>query len=211
MARYSSIAVGRAKGSAGDITFSSAFGIKYFKQKPLQVANPNTAGQQAQRTKIRFLVSLFRLMGDYSNRAFKEVAVGMSAYNAFFSRNIKEAVTAVGATPTFHPDKFVASSGTLTGFQNPVWDNPSGRTIDLSYDDNTGSGNAAASDKVVIAWTNATATEGGYIQALETRQDGAATVIIPGSTAISALHFYAFFVQQVGNKASDSLYTTGIS
>ena len=81
--------LGGFSGSVGNIVGSSWKGIATMKAKPLSVANPQTAGQTAQRTKFagivalasQFLVSIVKPLWD-------RFAQGESGYNAFVKENI---------------------------------------------------------------------------------------------------------------------------
>lgn len=90
MALYNSLAVGNAKGSAGNITFSSAFGIRYFKGKAVSVANPRTPEQTKQRLALALVTSTWQKIQNFGQVAYKERAVKMSAYNQFAKQNLSQ-------------------------------------------------------------------------------------------------------------------------
>ncbi len=128
MGKYSSIAIGKASGSAGGLTFGSWKGQKVFKQKAETVANPRTAAQTAQRSRMAFIVSLYQLMATFIKSTYKASAKGMSEFNAFTSTNLKNgAITPINGVPTLVKENLQVSAGTL----RPV-------SIDSAvYDDNT--------------------------------------------------------------------------
>lgn len=114
MAKPQNTLIGKTSGSVGGTTFSSWKGINVLKAKAEQVANPNTPGQQEQRTKLRKAVSVFRSAHDSIDVGMMQQAVKMSGYNAFVSANLKNgAFLGSTAMPIDDLSKLVISKGTL--------------------------------------------------------------------------------------------------
>lgn len=89
MARYSSIALGKARGSAGNVRFSVWKGIAVAAQKPETVANPRSPKQLSARSRISALVTTFRQIPDFIDAMYGYLAVQKSAYNAWLSSQNK--------------------------------------------------------------------------------------------------------------------------
>ena len=88
MAIVKSLGLGKARGSAGEFTYSTIQGRTIARTKPAHVHNPNTAGQQAQRTKMREVVVAWRDAGQRFEKLWTARKKYHSAYNSFVSANI---------------------------------------------------------------------------------------------------------------------------
>lgn len=206
MAKYVSIVVGKAKGSAGNATFSKCFGIPYFKQKPESVANPNTSGQQNQRRKITMLLNMFRLAASFIRQSFKNSAVGKGSYNAFVSANSKSENAAINAAGVIQPAYFKVSKGTVAIGTGVVKAAASGRDIEVSFDDNSTDYNAAATDTAYVVAVKTDGTEFYVSDSEINRTEGSQTITIPGASALNTFAIYLCFVNASMDNASNSQY-----
>jgi hypothetical protein len=81
--------LGGISGSVGNVVGSSWKGIPVIKAKPLSVANPKTAGQIAQRTKMTNIVAFAgEILSSVIKPLWDRFAQQMSGYNDFISTNI---------------------------------------------------------------------------------------------------------------------------
>ena len=113
MAIINSLAIGSAKNSLGQITYSTVKGRTIGRQKPVHVANPRTPRQVAQRNKMANLVAAWRTLF-FQTRPWWTVIKGYgSAYNEFVSKNMQYGsdVTIEGDIITSIPEGFYISSG----------------------------------------------------------------------------------------------------
>ena len=92
MAIINSLAVGKARKSAGNLTFSVVKGRTIAREKPTVVANPRTPAQQAQRNKLKTLVAAYRVHGSRFKHLFTSLSGYGSAYNEFIKRNMGQSV-----------------------------------------------------------------------------------------------------------------------
>lgn len=88
MAIVKSLGLGKARGSAGEFTYSTIEGRTIARTKPAHVHNPKTDAQQAQRTKMREVVVAWRAAGQRFERLWTNRKKYHSAYNSFVSANI---------------------------------------------------------------------------------------------------------------------------
>lgn len=88
MAIVKSLAIGKARKSAGNLTYQTVKGRTIAREKPLHVANPDTPAQQAQRNRIRNLVDAWRTWFSICAPYFTYIQGFGSAYNEFIRRNI---------------------------------------------------------------------------------------------------------------------------
>lgn len=88
MAIISSLAIGKARKSAGNLTFATIQGRTIAREKPAFVRNPNTPKQLAQRSKMSNVVAAYRAFGGLVKKYFTTLPKYTSQYNEFVSRNI---------------------------------------------------------------------------------------------------------------------------
>lgn len=197
--------IGAARGSAGNMTFSSWKGLNVLKNKPASVANPRSDGQVAQRSVITQLVAIFRQVPSALRTAFRQYATGMSAYNAFVKYNADEAFTISGAVATFVASSFNAAKGTLGALVDFARTLDTGRTYDFTWTDNTGESNANASDIFHVLVISSNGLEVYEEDTTRTRAQASGSVTIPGSWSLTGARFCGYFVKADGSMASDSV------
>ena len=88
MAIVKSLGLGKARGSAGEFTYSTIEGRTIARTKPAHVHNPNTEAQQAQRSKMRDVVVAWRDVGQRFQKLWTNRKKYQSAYNSFVAANI---------------------------------------------------------------------------------------------------------------------------
>ena len=87
--------LGGFSGKVANVVGSSWKGVAVIKSLPLSVANPNTAGQQAQRGAMTTCVEAARVLLPVLITLFwNRFAQGMSGFNAFVKQNIATFLTA---------------------------------------------------------------------------------------------------------------------
>lgn len=87
MAIVNSLAIGKSKKSAGNLTYATVKGRTIAKQKPTSVANPNTPAQQAQRTAMATIVMFWQLWASAFKGLFTKRNKLFSAFNQFVHLN----------------------------------------------------------------------------------------------------------------------------
>ena len=88
MAIIRSLAIGKARKSAGNLTFATVKGRTIAREKPSFVRNPNTAKQLSQRLKMKKVVAAYRSIGSQVKDLFTVIPQYGSAYNQFVKSNI---------------------------------------------------------------------------------------------------------------------------
>lgn len=147
--------IGRAKQSAGGMTFTTWKGKNVLKTKATSVANPKTEGQLTQRAKMTALVSIFRAASAAVNIGFAARAVGKSAFNAFTSNNLKTVELTEGLNAvSINPATLVFADGSLTPTPSLVKAaSVSNREIEVDWNGNS-EGNQHANDVLNCVMVN---------------------------------------------------------
>lgn len=98
MARFSSIALGKAKGSIGNVTFTVQRGQNIAKSKPVSVANPQTQKQTTQRSRFSDASNYAKHIASFLQQYHKPVNAKFSPRNSFMNSMLK-----LGGTNAFTP------------------------------------------------------------------------------------------------------------
>lgn len=208
MARVQNTLIGHASGSIGGVTFTSWKGLNVAKGKPTSVANPRSVGQVAQRFRQKNALRLFRPLSTVVNIGYLLQAVGMSAYNAFMSENMKNsAVSSTDGNPILNPPYVQIAKGTLdlTTIFSATRDN-SAHTIEVAWDGSV-LGNKLATDVPYAAVIKIDGTVLFASALAAFRDDGSYSITgFPVGSLSTDVHLYLFFYQPSTRKASDSVY-----
>jgi hypothetical protein len=206
MAKIHSGIFGGISGSVGGLVGANWKGVNTIRSKPVSVANPNTAGQQAQRGKFASVVSVARdLLGSLIVGYWDPFARRMSGYNAFVKENI-DAFTTVGLDD---PYSFFAARGSLLGVEPISVDAVNGNSyVHILWTDNTGQSDALGSDIIRVLIYNETTDRWMFSStATVAREDEEDDFAIPTPLATAdELHIYIFAARADGSKVSDSVY-----
>jgi hypothetical protein len=100
--------LGGFSGKVGSVIGSSWKGRAVMKSQPLSVSNPNTAGQQSQRTKFKSITQLgSTLLSGYVQKVCNVISGSITGYNLFVQTN----KAAFGSTGEFVPASFYVGGG----------------------------------------------------------------------------------------------------
>lgn len=199
--------LGGFSGSVGNVVGSSWKGIATMKAKPLSVANPNTAGQVAQRSKMSNIVAFSKdILSTIIKPLNDRFASAMSGYNLFVQRNI-----ALFANEYPNPQaNLILSSGNVATAEVITADVAIGTaTVVLQWTDNSGEGNALATDVPFVVVYNRTQNViasvgvGGGV-----RSDATIDIELPANAAAgNVIYCWLAFRRADGTQVSDTVYT----
>jgi len=197
---------GRSKKKFGTAIFSRQFGKNTMRSKPIEVHNPKTIGQRQQRSKFTMMVALSRMFLAFIRLGFKQVTTGMSQFNMFMKTNIHDIITGVYPNYTFDFTRLIVAKGTLMGVEGGIATAAAGKKINLDWSDNSGAGDALATDKAMQLVINY--EKGRVIQDTlgKTRTDASSILTAPASWVGDHVHVYLAFMDGTGAKVSDSLF-----
>ncbi len=141
--------LGGFSGTVGPVVGSSWKGLDVMRSRPRKRSSSSTSAQLEQQLKFSIMMNFLQTIKKVVDVTFKAYADEMTEFNAAFSYNIKNAVT--GVSPDFMVDypKVLVSRGELPNGNNPKAA-VAGNIITFSWGDNSGLGNASATDKSVL-------------------------------------------------------------
>lgn len=201
--------LGGFSGKVANVIGSSWKGIAVMKSMPLSVANPNTAAQITQRTKMSFVVEFSKLiLAEIIKPLNDRFASGMSGVNLFVQRNIANFNVSFSDVPA----DIILSVGTLTPcaiINGDVDVSPMQTT--LNYTDNTGDGDALATDVLYVIAVNKT-RESLTLANTSTRLDGFIQFDTPeGTLAGDSVELLCSFRRADGTRVSNTEHLTVVA
>lgn len=203
--------LGGVSGQVGNVIGGTWKGIDYLRIKPSSVANPKTPDQVDQRTKFVTVLRFLQPMTEFLKTGFKKYASGMTQFNSAMSYNLKNAIT--GTYPNYSIDypNALVSRGNLAGGENGAAASTNPAEVDVSWDDNSGSGGAQATDKALIVILNQTKGEAVYTTAGAARSATAETLNVPSNFTGDDVEVFLGFISEDGTKVSNSSYLGSVT
>ena len=196
--------LGGFSGKVGTVVGGSWKGINYMRvhTKP---TNPNSDKQVNQRTKFTLVLSFLKPLTPFLRVGYKLFTAKQTAFNAAMSQVLLNAV--VGESPNVELDfsKIQVSRGTLTPVLggSVAYENGS---VAISWADNTGSGNATATDKALVVVYNAIKGEAVTETAGAARSEALQTIALPAEWIGDTLQIYLGFVTADSKDVANSTY-----
>ena len=202
--------LGGVSGKIGNVIGGTRKGIDYLRIKPSSVANPKTDGQVDQRSKFSTVLRFLQPMTDFLRVGFKLYANKMTQFNAAMSYNLFNGVT--GAYPNYSIDyaNALITRGNLTGAVGGA-SSPSAGDVQITWDDNSGSGSALATDKALILLFNATRGESVFTTAGPVRSAGTESISVPSEYTGEDVEVFLGFISEDGSKVANSSYLGSVT
>jgi len=205
MGRINQGILGGFSGKVGTVIGSSWKGITFMRARAVNVKNPRTEKQVAQRTKFALTVRFLKPMTYLLRVGFKLYEQGQTAFNAAMSYTLAHAITGTYPDYSIDPSKVLISCGGLppaTSASVTATDS----NIEFKWADNSGAGSARQTDMALIAIVNPAKGEAiTYVEDAE-RMTGSQTVPLWGHWSGDVVHTYLGFVSEDGKEVSNSLY-----
>lgn len=197
--------LGGLQNKIGSVVGSSWKGIAVLKSKPLSVANPKTAGQIAQRTKMTNIVAFAQIiLADLIKPLWDRFASRMSGYNDFVQANIALFAAAMPSPVA----NFILSKGKMaeTAITTAVAD-ISDHRLALEWVDDSGQGLKLATDTVYALGFDANTGDVFFSAGVVTRADANVNITFPATVLIGhAVHAYLAFRRADGTVVSNTTY-----
>ncbi len=95
--------LGRISGSIGGITLYTLKGQQIIRQKSVNVANPNTPGQQAVRNNLIFAIDIYKMLKPFLNLSLRQRAKKQTVLSEFLRLNLNKSIV----NGTIEMDSFI--------------------------------------------------------------------------------------------------------
>jgi hypothetical protein len=199
--------LGRARRSAGEMTFTKWKDKNVLKNKASNVSNPNTVNQQMARGMFATLILFGRALLPVFDLGFVAYRNVMSQFNAFVKYNYGVLVTG-GVAPAFNTNikDMVISKGPLTptAFTNGTSANLSANVV-ITWPAAVTAPDQAPTDLVRVIVYNETSNTHLYNIGVVDRSAGTITLVLPvAAVTADVIDIYMFFSRSDGSIASDS-------
>lgn len=199
--------LGGFSGSVGGVVGSSWKGINVMKAKPVSVANPKTAGQIAQRTKMTNVTAFaIVLLANLIKPLWDRFQTGKSGYNAFVSQNIS---LFAAALPNPYADLVISKGKMAETVITSLTSQDGQAVVAVNWGDDIGEGYKLATDEAYAVVINETNGDYAYAAADDTRTDASTNVTLPSAVSSGdTLHAYLSFRRADGTVVSNTGYAT---
>ena len=205
MARISKGILGPLSGTVGTVIGGSWKGIAYLRSQPSGKRSTSTADQIDHQLKFSLIINFVQTMTALVQLTFKKYAIKMSEFNAAFSYNFHNAIT--GLAPDYEIDfsKALTSRGDLPNATAPAV-TATGNMLYFTWTDNSGAGDAAATDKAVLVVFCRNLNQTIFTTNIGVRSAGAAT-LNAASFAGQTVETWISFLSADEKEASNSFFT----
>ncbi|WP_010663488.1 DUF6266 family protein [Marinilabilia salmonicolor] len=183
--------LGNFYGKVGTVIGSKWKGIKYMRSLPDPSSKPPTNRQLNQREKFRQATAFLQPLGPVLRIGFRTQQQKQTPINAALSDLLINAME--GEAPAFaiNYERLKIAKGNLTGARDAST-NLEDSSINFSWHDNSGEGDAHAEDDALVVAVSDTAAPLMAIGAVS-RSNAAASLTVPQGTSGSIFHCYLAF------------------
>lgn len=196
--------LGGFSGKVGTVVGSSWKNVSYMRALAISVNNPRTMKQQAQRGKftksLRFLCAIV----PYVRTGYKQLGQGCTAFNAAMSYMLRHAVVGSGVDLAVDYERALVARGTLMPAFNAAVTKEAGK-LSFSWDDNSGMGDALATDLAMPLAYNKVRGDAVYLLSGATRGEGKVELTLPDNWDGEALAVYLAFASENGFRVTNSV------
>jgi|SRR5690625_1024873 len=194
------------RGKVGNVIGGVWNGIPYIRSVPDKVHNPNTLKQQTQRLRFKMTIDLISSIAPVIKIGFATGKQGQTPVNRAVSLNIHNLIS--GTFPDFEYsfENLVISRGNLTPIYEASVESDTPGSVQFTWEDSTGIGNAQADDPVLLLLFNSDKGVPVYVIEGLARGDEQASVSIPSIFAGDTFQAWLAVVSAESGQAADSMY-----
>lgn len=205
MGTYNKGILGAFSGKVGPVVGATWRGKDVMRSLPKKGNRLATEFQQAQRSKFAMTTEFLSGVQPVIKRYFGNDTGLKTRRNQAMSYLMKEAI--VFNDPNYEWDytKVLISKGDLLGINNGQVVAGSGQDLTFSWTDNSGQGEAMATDKLVVVVYEPTSKATVYSLNAGSRSSGSATLELPNFLSGLEVQVWATFVS-----SNDALYATSL-
>lgn len=198
--------LGGFSGKVGTVVGANWRGKDIIRSKPKPSSRAPTEKQLLQQMKFKLAVTFLQPVRFIQSQYFGSGQGVKSRVNQAVSYTISDAMTVVAGIPELVFNKVLITKGDLAPFQNSAVTPQAGRVLQLTWDDNSAQGNAAATDLCnMICYAPALGTFEIFTE-VATRDLLTASVTLPDYYAGQDVHLWAYFNNAAETLACNSPY-----
>ncbi|WP_431135107.1 DUF6266 family protein [Psychroserpens mesophilus] len=206
MATFEKGILGGFSGKVGNVVGSRWRGKNVMRSLPQRGNYTPTELQLLQRERFKTVITFVTPIKGLLSKYFGKPQGDKSRYNLATSYHLTEALIAIPGGFTINYQKVLISKGDLRGLQQPVINAAPNHVLDLTWDDNSGQGNAAADDVLFMVVFAPNEQLYQVFNPASTRDQRSVQLTLPAFMAGLEVEIWAGFVTQNGKEAAVSSY-----
>ena len=205
MGTYNKGILGAFSGKVGPVVGATWRGKEVMRSLPKKSNRLATTYQQQQRSKFAMTTEFLGGVQPVIKRYVGSNAGLKTRRNQAMSYLMKEAIVFTDPNYEWDYTKVLISKGDLLGINNGAVIAGTGQNLDFSWTDNSGQGEAMATDKLVVVVYEPTSKATVYSLNAGSRSSGSATLELPNFLSGLEVQVWATFVS-----SNDALYATSL-
>ncbi|MDR2907132.1 MAG: DUF6266 family protein [Bacteroidales bacterium] len=194
--------LGGFSGKVGTVVGSSWKNINYMRSLPRKSKKPASLLQLQQQRKLATVINFLKPMTPLLRQGWKHYTKGRSAFNAATAHTIFSAISGEYPNYEINYEKVVISVGHLTPVEEPEVKINDGR-LQVSWQDNSGTGNAQEKDKLLLAVINPDKSENMLVYDHVARVEAGFECSV-SHWAGDTIHIYIGFISEDGKRVATS-------
>ena len=206
MAIFKNSTFGNIRKSIGDDVAYRSGGQNIVRKKPAQVNDANSFAQRKQRNAMKEVVDLFRAIGSQTKGNFPQRDAKHSAYNAFASKALKEAINFAGDQAVINLAALSVAKGTLPVPQATAFTDGGSGSATVTLVDLVDNVQLFPNDKLVITKIGNMGSAPSAPEKYSLNNTLPISIYGFGSNSGELVSIYAHHQSQNGAKVSDSIY-----
>ena len=198
--------LGGFSGKVGTVIGGSWKGIPYMRGMSSGYTDVQSRRQMDQRLKFGVTIKFLQPLNGFIKVGFRDDAIRMSAMNAAFAYNIRNAIQGTYPDYTINYANALVARGLLAPALNPVASSPLAGTVLFTWANNSDELLANPTDRALIAAYNPAKNQAVILGSAGTRADGTQSVTVPNSFSGDQVQCYIAFITKDGTDISNSIY-----
>ena len=196
--------LGSFSGKVGTVIGSSWNGIHYMRSLPRPSSKAPTEAQMLVRARFALASGFVTPIRSLFNATYKS-AVGQTGVNAATAQIISQGITGTSLPVTLNYSQILISKGNLTGPSNGAAIAGTG-SVAVSWENNSNSGNAKATDLAVTLVYNPVKLQYIYNLAGDARSTGTQNIALPTNFGGDTVQVWLAFISADGKAVSTSVF-----
>lgn len=203
MGTYNKGILGAFSGKVGPVVGASWRGKDVMRSLPRKTSRVATATQLLQREKFTMVTEFLTPLNSVVGRYFGNNTGDKTRRNQAMSYLMREAINYVDPDLVWDFSQVLISRGDLLGMTGAAVAAGTGQSVDITWTDNSGQGDAETTDKLVVVLYEATSKTTVHALNAGSRSQGASNVIVPAFLTGLTVQVWASFAS-----TDDKLYAT---
>lgn len=212
MATFEKGILGGFSGKVGNVVGSRWRGKNVMRSLPQRGNYTPTEDQLLQRERFKTVVAFLTPIKAVLSAYFGKKQGDKSTYNLATSYHLIEALTALPLGEfEINYQKVLISKGDLRGLDNPTLAAAANQVLNLSWVDNSGQGNALATDTLLVVVYAPSVNLFQVFDAAASRDRATTALTVPAYMAGLEVETWASFVTENGKEAAISTYLGAVT